>query len=111
MNPLKATLLIANTIISVLSFAQHNTAAHHANLPVQNPIDILIVGGQSNATGGQGGPGGTPGDSLLTPVPEDGTAFAFYKHTWKLAKDPVGNARNASMWPAFSIIYYNLNHS
>lgn len=66
----------------------------------QTPIDVFLIGGQSNAMGN--------GVAAQSPVPASGHAFQFYGGTISALADPVGNATFGSAWPSFAISYYAL---
>lgn len=72
------------------------------NIWAKKTIDLFIVAGQSNAQGnGSNSASGSP-------INTANYALQYYSHALSVCNDPVGNAVNASAWPAFAQTYYKL---
>lgn len=66
------------------------------------PMDIFLIGGQSNARG--------VGSAASSPNPESDTVYQYSNSNFGEVTDEVGNlpSGRGSMWPTFGINYYRL---
>lgn len=64
----------------------------------QTPIDLFLIGGQSNALG--------EGNASASPVPISGTVKQYVGGSVSNGADPVGAANTGSAWPSFGIAYH-----
>lgn len=69
---------------------------------VNNPIDVFLIAGQSNATGNNGTYDGSAASPQITP----GTALQYFDGALSSANDPIGYAHIGSAWPQFAVTYY-----